>query len=34
MLKVEARQKLVIEAEQGKEKDGKTVVPDDVGNYF
>ena len=30
-IKVEARQKLVLEAEEAKEKNGKTVVPDDVG---
>jgi hypothetical protein len=30
---VEARQKLILEAEEGKQKNGKTVDPDEVGMY-
>lgn len=31
MVQVEARQKLILEAEEGKQKNGKTVDPDEVG---
>ena len=30
---VEARQKLILEAEEGKQKNGKAIDPDEVGTY-